>query len=109
MATDIVSLVDFDLLAKTPTTVKEVKNSYKQASKGEVKGILDVVEQPMVSSDLVGNSHSARVDLLLTMVSKKGGEIVEKGNLIKIIAWYDNEYGYACRYLEMAEYISRKI
>ncbi len=107
--TAIVSLIDLVCLVKKPTTVKEVNNSFKQAAKGELKGILDVVDQPMVSSDFVGNSHSAIVDLLLTMVSKKGGEIGEKGNLIKIIAWYDNEYGYACRYLEMAEYISRKI
>ncbi|MBF8250042.1 MAG: gap, Glyceraldehyde-3-phosphate dehydrogenase [Candidatus Levybacteria bacterium] len=87
------SLSDFTFLLKKPTTKKEVNEVFKQAAEDvRFKGILEVTEEPLVSSDIVGNSHSAIVDLSLTQVVG--------GNLVKVIAWYDNEWGYANRLVE---------
>jgi len=96
----IVSLIDFVCLTEKQTTVEEINNKFKEAANGKLKNILDAINEPLVSSDFIGNPHSAIVDLSLTQVNN---------NLIKVIAWYDNEYGYACRYIAMAEYISRKL
>jgi len=87
------SLSDFTFLVKKPTSVDEVNNIFKQEAKNPIyNSILTVTEDPLVSSDIVGNSYSAIVDLSLTQVVG--------GNLIKVIAWYDNEYGYANRLVE---------
>lgn len=89
------SLSDFTFLTKRETTVEEVNTLFKEAAKQEKwKGILDATEEPLVSSDIIGNSHSSIVDLSLT-------QVVE-GTMVKIIAWYDNEYGYANRLVEEA-------
>lgn len=95
------SLSDFTFLTKRETTVEEVNNLFKEASKQEHwKGILDATEEPLVSSDIIGNSHSSIVDLSLTQVVA--------GNMVKIIAWYDNEYGYANRLVEEALIVGNK-
>jgi len=94
------SLIDLVCLVEKPTTIKTINNKFKELAKGDLKGVLDVTEEPLVSSDFIGNSHAAIVDLSLTQVTN---------NLIKIVAWYDNEYGYACRYIAMAEYIGKNI
>ncbi len=87
------SLSDFTFLLKKDVTKEEVNGVFKQASESEeYKGILAVTEDPIVSSDIIGNSHSAIVDLSLTQVVG--------GNMAKVIAWYDNEYGYANRLVE---------
>jgi len=87
------SLSDFTFLTKRETSVEEVNTLFKEASKQERwNGILDATEEPLVSSDIIGNSHSSIVDLSLTQVVG--------GNMVKIIAWYDNEYGYANRLVE---------
>lgn len=87
------SLSDFTFLLKRDTTKEEVTEIFKkEAVKPEYEGILQVTEDPIVSSDIVGNSHSAIVDLSLTQVVG--------GNMLKVIAWYDNEYGYANRLVE---------
>ncbi len=96
----VVSMIDLVCLVKKSTTVKQVNNKFKQMANGQLKGILGVIDQPLVSSDFIGDSHSTIVDLSLTGVCG--------GNLIKVVAWYDNEYGYACRFVEMAEYIGSK-
>lgn len=84
------SLSDFTFLVKKPTTVDEVNNIFRKEKENPIyNNILDVTEDPLVSSDIIGNSHSAIVDLGLTQVVG--------GNMVKIIAWYDNEYGYANR------------
>jgi len=101
----VVSIIDLVCLVKKPTTVEEVNNKFKELAEGKLKGILGVTEEPLVSSDFKGDSRSAIVDLALTMVSKKGGGTGGKGNLIKVVAWYDNEWGYASRYAEIAEYV----
>lgn len=88
------SLSDFTFLLKRDTTEEEVNNLLKAASEGSLKGILEVTTDPIVSSDIVGNPHSSIVDLSLTQVVG--------GNMLKVIAWYDNEYGYANRLIEQS-------
>jgi glyceraldehyde 3-phosphate dehydrogenase len=95
-----VSVVDFICFVSKETTVEEVNNLFINLAKGKLKGILAVCDEPLVSSDFKGDPHSAIVDLSLTMV---------KGKLVKVVAWYDNEWGYACRYVEMAEYVGKKL
>ena len=87
------SLSDFTFLLKKSTTKEEINSVFKkEAQNPQYQGILDVTEDPIVSSDIVGNSHSSIVDLSLTQVVS--------GNMVKIIAWYDNEFGYANRLVE---------
>jgi glyceraldehyde 3-phosphate dehydrogenase len=87
------SLSDFTFLLKRETTKEEVNEVLKKAAQDPIyEGILEVTEDPIVSSDIVGNPHSAIVDLSLTQAVG--------GNMIKVIAWYDNEYGYANRLVE---------
>jgi len=82
-------------------TVEEVNVAFKKAAESEsLKGILAVEQEPLVSSDYRGNSFSAIVDLPLTMVND---------NLVKVVAWYDNEYAYACRLADFAEFIGKKL
>ena len=82
------------------SSVEEVNNLFKNASYEERwKGILDVTEDPIVNSDIVGNPHSSIVDLSLTQVVM--------GNMVKVIAWYDNEYGYANRLVEEVAIIGK--
>jgi glyceraldehyde 3-phosphate dehydrogenase (phosphorylating) len=87
------SLADFTFLLKKEVTKDEVNQTFRQEAENPVfKGILTVTDEPLVSSDIIGNSHSSIVDLSLTQVVG--------GNMLKVIAWYDNEYGYANRLVE---------
>ena len=95
--TPVVSLVDFVAKVKKDTTAEEVNRAFEKAAQEELKDILAVENTPLVSVDYRGNPASAIVDSLST--------IVQGGNLIKILAWYDNEWGYACRLAEFAEYV----
>jgi glyceraldehyde 3-phosphate dehydrogenase len=89
------SLSDFTFLVRRTTTVEEVNAIFQRAAlSATYKGILDVTNDPLVSSDIIGNPHSAIVDLSLTQVVG--------GNMVKVVAWYDNEYGYANRLVEEA-------
>jgi len=100
--TPVVSLVDFVAKVKKETAVEEVNQVFKQASSDEkLKGILGIEETPLVSVDFKSNPFSAIIDTSLTMVQQK--------NLVKVLAWYDNEWGYACRLAEFAEFIGKKI
>ncbi len=99
------SLSDFTFVLKKETTVDEVNNILKQASEDpNYEGILMTSEEPIVSSDIIGNPYSSIVDLSLTQVI---------GNLVKIVAWYDNEYGYANRLIEevlmVGNYLNQKL
>ena len=97
--TPVVSLSDFTLLLNKKTTVEEINKTFKTAVKSPMyKNILAVTEDPVVSSDFIGDPHSATVDLSLTQAVD--------GDLVKIVAWYDNEWGYANRLVEMAVLIS---
>lgn len=94
--TPVVSLSDITLVSKRDTTVEEINDILsKAAATPEYKGILAVTNEELVSKDLVGDSHSAIVDLNLTKVVG--------GNLVKVVAWYDNEWGYSNRLVEMVE------
>jgi len=95
-----VSLSDFTFLLKKRTTVEEVNAAFRAASESkEMKGVLGVTDEPLVSSDFVGNTNSCIVDLPMT-------KIVD-GDLLKVLAWYDNEWGYSCRLVEIVEKIGK--
>jgi glyceraldehyde 3-phosphate dehydrogenase len=92
--TPVVSLSDFVIVTKRPVSVEEVNQVFKKAaSEPYYQGILAVTEDEPVSSDFIGNSHSAIVDLSLTAVVG--------GNMLKVVAWYDNEWGYSNRLVEV--------
>lgn len=94
-----VSLVDLVALLKKNVNAEEVNESFKKASEGNLKGILQYTEEPLVSVDFMANSHSAIVDGLFTRITDE--------NLVKVLAWYDNEWGYSCRMRDLIKYISR--
>ncbi len=92
--TPVVSLSDFVIITKKNVTVEEVNDVFKKSSSEPFyQGILDVTEEELVSSDFIGNSHSAIVDTKLTAVVG--------GNMLKVVAWYDNEWGYSNRLVEV--------
>lgn len=91
------SMVDLTVELEREVTVEEVNAAIKAASEGPLKGILGYVEDPIVSSDIIGDSHSSLFDSQLTMVL--GG----KGNLVKCVSWYDNEWGYSNRVKDLAK------
>lgn len=91
------SMSDFSFLLDQTVRAKQVNQVFEQASAGDYQGIVEVTTDPVVSSDIIGCQASALVDLSLTSVLD--------GNLVKIIAWYDNEWGYACRLVELAALI----
>jgi len=96
--TPVVSIVDFICNVKNPKNVEEINEAFIEASRGNLKGLLDATREELVSMDYKMNPHSAIVDLPLTM---------SQGNMVKIVGWYDNEWGYTNRLVEMAEYISK--
>lgn len=99
---DVVSLSDITCILKKKTTAEEVNDAFHKAIKQKHwKGILDATDEELVSSDFIGNSHSAIVDLLLTRVID--------GDLVKVVAWYDNEWGYANRLVELAEMVGKRL
>lgn len=89
------------------TTVEKINSAFERAAKGGLKKILAVSRAQLVSSDIIGTDYSAIVDADLTEVLDLPG--VEDENLVKVVAWYDNEYAYACRLVELAEYIGKKL
>ncbi|HET9098102.1 MAG TPA: type I glyceraldehyde-3-phosphate dehydrogenase [Candidatus Saccharimonadales bacterium] len=92
--TPVVSLSDFVIITKKSVSVEEVNEAFKKAAADPYyQGILDVTDEELVSSDFIGNSHSCIVDLKLTMVTG--------GNMLKVVAWYDNEWGYSNRLVEV--------
>ena len=98
--TSDVSVVDFTCEVEKSTTVEEINEKFKEASVGELKGYLRYSEEELVSSDFIGDPHSAVFDAPLTSVVE--------GNLVKVIAWYDNEYGYSSRVVDLIEYVGDK-
>src|SRR5579883_3462086 len=95
-----VSVVDFVATLRQGVTKEAVNAAFKEAARGALSGILDITEEPLVSSDFRGDSHSAIVDGLSTMVVGN--------NMVKVIAWYDNEWGYSCRVADLTDYIGKK-
>lgn len=88
------SSVDLVANLKTNTTIKEVNKVIKEAAEGSMKGILEYTEEPIVSVDIIHNSHSAIFDAKSTMMI---------GNMVKVLIWYDNEWGYSCRVVDLAK------
>ncbi|GIW23049.1 MAG: glyceraldehyde-3-phosphate dehydrogenase [Candidatus Sericytochromatia bacterium] len=96
-----VSIVDFVANLEKEVTVEEVNKALKEAAEGKMKGILAYSDEPLVSTDYIGNSNSSIVDSSLTMVIDK--------KLVKVIAWYDNEWGYSCRIVDLIKFMSSKM
>jgi len=95
-----VSIVDLTALLQKNATKEEVNAALKAASEGPLKGIMDYTEDPVVSVDFNHNTYSAVIDAQCTMVVD--------GNLVKVLAWYDNEWGFSCRMTELIEMIGKK-
>ncbi len=91
------SITDFVANLSKDVTVEDVNAAMKAAAEGPMKGILEYCEDPIVSSDIIGNSHSCIFDVQSTMVH---------GNLVKVVGWYDNEYGYSCRVVDLVKKIA---
>ncbi|WP_046174156.1 glyceraldehyde-3-phosphate dehydrogenase [Domibacillus indicus] len=99
--TSNVSLVDLVVDVERPVTAEEVNNAFREAADGQLKGILDFTEEPLVSVDFNTNPYSSTVDGLTTIVI---GE-----NKVKVLAWYDNEWGYSCRVVDLVNYVAEKM
>jgi len=95
-----VSLVDFVAEVEASVTVEDVNGAMKKAAEGPMKGILEYCELPLVSIDFKGNSNSSIVDAEST--------IVVEGHMVKVVAWYDNEWGYSCRLADLVSYMSKR-
>ncbi|MGA8565615.1 MAG: type I glyceraldehyde-3-phosphate dehydrogenase [Nitrososphaeraceae archaeon] len=97
------SIIDVVLTLKREVTKDEVNKVLKNSSDTNLKGIMAYTEEPIVSSDIIGESHSSIIDGLSTMVL--GG----KSNLVKVLSWYDNEWSFACRLVDLVKFILRKM
>ncbi len=99
--TPTVSIVDFTAELDRQATVEELNAAFRAAAEGPMRGILGVSDEPLVSSDFRGDSRSSIVDAASTMVLG--------GNFVKVIAWYDNEWGYSCRVADLAKYVAERL
>ena len=91
------SITDLVATLKKEVTVEEINAAFKKAANGPMKGILEYTEDPIVSADIIGNPHSNIFDALSTMAN---------GNFVKVVGWYDNEYGYSCRVVDLIKKIA---
>ena len=99
--TPTVSIVDFVADVEKPTTVAELNAAFKEASEGALKGILGYTEEPLVSTDFKGDNRSSIIDGLSTMVMN--------GTMVKVVTWYDNEWGYSCRTADLAAMMAKSL
>jgi glyceraldehyde 3-phosphate dehydrogenase len=99
-----VSIIDLTAEIEVPTTTEELRQAFRDAAAGRMKGILAAVDEPLVSIDFKGDDHSSSVDLQFTMVLGKG-----KSTLVKVVAWYDNEWGYSVRTADLANLLASKL
>ena len=102
--TSTVSVIDLTAELEIATTTEELRQAYRDAAAGPLKGILQAVDEPLVSIDFKGDPHSSSVDLPFTQVLGK-----EKNNFVKIVAWYDNEWGYAVRTADLAALLAKSL
>ncbi|MFC1226140.1 type I glyceraldehyde-3-phosphate dehydrogenase [Pedobacter sp. BG31] len=91
------SLTDFTCLLKKKTTIEEINSAFKYAAENELKGLIQYTEDPIVSIDIIDNPHSCIFDSLLTSIV---------GDLVKVVGWYDNEYGYSSRLIDVVKKIN---
>ncbi len=101
MPTATVSVVDFVADVKNKASVDAVNDAFKKAAEGKMKGILGITFEPLVSTDFKGDTRSCIVDGLSTMAI---GD-----TMVKVVAWYDNEWGYACRCADLIKFIGKKL
>jgi len=94
------SVVDFVVELEKEATVDEINAAMKKAAEGEMKGILEYTDEPIVSVDIIGNSHSCIFDSLATMTMEK--------TMVKVIGWYDNEWGYSNRVVDLIDRMVQK-
>ena len=99
--TPTVSVVDFTADLARPTSAEEVNAAFREAAAGPLKGILGVSDEPLVSTDFRGDTRSSIIDSASTMVIG--------GTMVKVIAWYDNEWGYSCRVADLIRYVAERI
>jgi glyceraldehyde 3-phosphate dehydrogenase len=99
--TPTVSVVDFTADLARPTTVEEVNAAFREAAAGPLKGILGVSDEPLVSTDFRGDSRSSIIDAESTMVLG--------GTMVKVISWYDNEWGYSCRVADLIRFVAERL
>jgi glyceraldehyde 3-phosphate dehydrogenase len=102
--TPTVSIIDLTVELETPTTTEGLRQAYRDAANGPLKGILAATEEPLVSVDYKGDPHSSTVDLPLTMVMGKGAD-----TFAKIVTWYDNEWGYSVRMADLAAMMAKSL
>jgi glyceraldehyde 3-phosphate dehydrogenase len=102
--TPTVSVVDFTAQVEIPTTTEELRQAFRDAAAGPMKGILAAVDEPLVSIDFKGDPHSSSVDLPFTSVLGK-----DKSDFLKVVAWYDNEWGYSVRTADLAALMASKL
>jgi len=93
------SLTDLTCMLKKETTKDEINSTLKKATKNHLRGIMQYTEEPLVSTDIIGNPHSAIIDGLSTKI------MGEHGKFIKVLSWYDNEWGYSCRLVDLINYV----
>jgi glyceraldehyde 3-phosphate dehydrogenase len=96
-----VSVVDLVAELEQPASAAAVNDAFREAAAGPLKGILDVTEEELVSTDFNGNPHSAIVDLPSTALVG--------GTLVKVLAWYDNEWGYSCRVRDLVRFMAKSL
>jgi len=98
--TPTVSIVDFVAELRKKTTTEELRNVLKTAARKQLKGIMACEESPLVSMDFKGNAYSSIIDIEFTQVLR--------GNMAKVVSWYDNEWGYSCRVADLADFMAKK-
>ena len=96
-----VSVVDLTVMTEKPATADSVNEAFRRAAAGPLKGILDITDEELVSIDFLGNPHSAIVDA--------GNTRVVGSNCVKVVAWYDNEWGYSCRCLDLIKFMAQRL
>lgn len=99
--TPTVSLLDVVCEVEKKTSVEEINQLFKNVAQGNLKGIVEYTDEPLVSIDLKGNAHSSIIDGLSTMIMED--------SMVKIVAWYDNEWGYSCRVIDVTEMVARSL
>jgi glyceraldehyde 3-phosphate dehydrogenase len=94
------SLVDLNVAVSKAASVDDVNAAFKKASEGSLKGYLAYSDEPLVSSDFIGDPHSCTFDSLATLIA---------GNMVKVLGWYDNEAGYSQRLADLTSYVAKKL
>jgi glyceraldehyde 3-phosphate dehydrogenase len=98
-------VVDFTAELEKETTTEELRQAFRDAAKQpRFKGVLEAVDEPLVSMDFKGSSYSSSIDLPFTSVLGK-----DKSNFIKVVTWYDNEWGYSCRTADLAVLMAKSL